>query len=87
MPAPEWIDQAGDSTASSLATTRWRVSSGSPIKWKTRSSGLQVEIEIGLPAPVMDDGSGMVFQMLPGSSCVMPTTSWQERHTPDGSYW
>ena len=33
-----WLDQPGDRMACSLATTRWRVSSGSPMKWKPRAS-------------------------------------------------
>ncbi len=36
VPAPEWIDQPGDSTASRFFRTTCRVSPGSPMKWKMR---------------------------------------------------
>src|SRR5581483_8850410 len=38
VPAPQWIDHAGESTASRSRTTRWRVAWGSPMKWKTTLS-------------------------------------------------
>ena len=82
VPAPEWIDQPGERIASSLRTTRCRVSPGSPMKWNT-TCPVAMRVYAYTSERRRCVCGGMVFHTLPGSIIVSPITSWQ-LCTPSG---
>ena len=60
-----WIDHGGDITASSLATTMWRVRVGLAHEVEDALVVRQAEVEIDLASGGQCRCGGMVFQTLP----------------------